>query len=233
MSTGVVDYVTPGIGTSALKNLLEWILKQKKIKIRLENEGKDYSIKKNDEIPGVAAENNLGEFFIPTDIGLSNMSFATWKQIIDEYKTYLFDEKLKMYKVDIFSSRGCRGTCTFCSVQKECGRDIIKRPIQNVIQEVKYLYEKGFHYFSLKDEDCMDDQERFLKFLNSVKLPGICFKIRTRVDRLLDKKDLLEQLAQMGVIEIQYGIESSDYMLLNKINKGLKKRQIDKVKNFI
>ena len=233
LSTGVVDYVTPGIGTTALKNLLEWILKQKEIKLRSEKKGKDYSIKINNEIPGVATKDNLQEFFIPTDMGLSNMSFATWKQIIDEYKPYLFDKNLNLYKADIFSSRGCRGTCTFCSVQKECGRNIIKRPIYNVIQEVRFLYDNGFRYFSLKDEDCLDDKDRFLEFLNEVQLPGIRFKIRTRVDRLLDKKDLLERLAKMGVTEIQYGVESSDYMLLNKINKGIKKKQIDKVKSFI
>lgn len=233
LETGVVDYVTPGVGTSALRKLLEWLLKQKRFKQKKELEGQEYQIEKNNELLGVATIDNLQSFFVPTDIGLSNMSFETWKTIIDRYKPFLFDDDLKVYKMDIFSARGCKGTCTFCSVQKECGRQITYRSETSVIAEVRNLYKNGFTYFSLKDEDCLSNEEHFLKILRSVQFPGIKFKIRTRVDHLLDRKNLLTELRELGVIEIQYGIESSDYMLLNGINKGIKKKQIDKIKAFI
>ena len=44
---------------------------------------------------------------------------------------------------------------------------------------------------------------------------------------------MLQELSDLGVIEIQYGIESFDYMLLNGVSKGIKKKQIDKIKKFI
>lgn len=233
LETGVVDYITPGVGTSALRKLLEWLLKQKRIKQNKESEGQEYQIEKNNELSGVATIDNLQSFFVPTDVGLSNMSFGTWNLIIDRYKPFLYDDELKTYKVDIFSTRGCKGTCTFCSVQKECGRQITYRSEASVIAEIKNLYKKGFSYFSLKDEDCLTNEEHFLKIIRNVQFPGIRFKIRTRVDHLLDRKDFLQELSTLGVIEIQYGIESFDYMLLNGISKGIKKKQIDKIKRFI
>lgn len=75
------------------------------------------------------------------------MSFGTWSIIIDRYKPFLYDDDLKAYKMDIFSARGCKGTCTFCSVQKECGRQISYRSETSVIAEVKNLYKKGLHIF--------------------------------------------------------------------------------------
>ena len=233
LETGVVDYVIPGVGTSALRKLLEWLLKQKRIKQNKESTGKEYQIEKNNELSGVATIDNLQSFFVPTDVGLSNMSFGTWSIIIDRYKPFLYDDDLKAYKMDIFSARGCKGTCTFCSVQKECGRQISYRSETSVIAEVKNLYKKGFTYFSLKDEDCLNDENHFLKIIRNVQFPGIRFKVRTRVDHLLDRRDLLQELSDLGVIEIQYGIESFDYMLLNGVSKGIKKKQIDKIKKFI
>lgn len=233
LETGVVDYVTPGVGTSALRKLLEWLLNQKRIKKSKEKNGEEYRIEKNNEIPGVATSDNLNSFFVPTDIGLSNMSFETWNMIMERYKAFLYDSERKKYKMDIFSARGCRGTCTFCSVQKECGRQITYRLERFVIDEVKNLYMNGFTYISLKDEDCLDNEEHFMNIIKNLQLEGIKFKIRTRVDHLLERRDFLEELRNYGVDEIQYGIESFDYMLLSGISKGIKKKQIDKIKNFI
>lgn len=233
LETGVVDYVTPGVGTSALRKLLEWLLKQKKIKLEKAAQGEEYQIEKNNELAGVATIDNLQTFFIPTDTGLSNMSFETWKIVIERYKPFLYDDELKAYKMDIFSARGCKGTCTFCSVQKECGRQISYRSEMSVIDEIRNLYKNGFTYFSLKDEDCLSNEEHFLRILRGVQFPGIKFKIRARVDHLLDRKSFLQELRNLGVIEIQYGVESFDYMLLSGINKGIKKKQIDKIKGFI
>lgn len=233
LETGVVDYVTPGVGTSALRKLLEWLSKQKKIKLRKETQGEKYQIEKNNELAGVATIDNLQGFFIPTDIGLSNMSFETWETIIARYKPFLWDNEINVYKMDIFSARGCRGTCTFCSVQKECGRQISYRSETSVIDEIWNLYKNGFTYFSLKDEDCLSNEEHFMKILRNVQYPNIKFKIRARVDHLLDRKTFLQELRKLGVREIQYGIESFDYMLLNGVSKGIKKKQIDKIKAFI
>lgn len=62
LETGVVDYVIPGVGTSALRKLLEWLLKQKRIKQNKESTGKEYQIEKNNELSGVATIDNLQSF---------------------------------------------------------------------------------------------------------------------------------------------------------------------------
>lgn len=223
LSTKLVDYVTPGVGATSLRKLLEWLLKQKN--------GKRIN-EINSEISGVATINNLDDFFVPSDDELPNMTFQVWQEIVERYKPFLQDDKGE-YKIDIYSSRGCKGSCTFCSVQKECGRQITFRAIDSVINDVKFLYKKGFTYFSLKDEDCFSEPERFMRIIKSIQLPNIKFKIRTRIDHLLDNKEMLIELKRLGVVEIQYGIESSSYMILSNIDKGIKRRQIEKVKNFI
>lgn len=238
LETGLIDYVTPGIGTTSLRKLLEWLLRQKKGNKFLGVTDGDIStnvevkVERNNEIPGVATIDNLQDFFVPSYDLLPDMTLGMWKEIVERYKEYLYIDN--EYRIDIHSARGCKGACTFCSVQQECGRQIKYRDIISVASDIKYLYGKGFTYFSLKDEDCFTEDSRFDDLVTQTNLQGkIKFKIRTRIDRLMDKKDILCKLKEKGVVEIQYGIESSDYMLLRGINKGIKKRQIDKIKNFI
>lgn len=238
LETGFIDYVTPGIGTTSLRKLLEWLLRQKKgnklYKVRDGNlcSGAEAKVERNNEIPGVATIENLNDFFIPSYDLLPDMPLGMWKEIVEKYKEYLYVDN--EFRMDIHSARGCKGACTFCSVQQECGRQIKYRDINSVAGDIKYLFGKGFTYFSLKDEDCFTEESRFYDLVAQTNLQGkIKFKIRTRIDHLIDKKDVLYKLKEKGVVEIQYGIESSDYMLLRGINKGIKRRQIEKIKNFI
>lgn len=238
LETGLIDYVTPGIGTTSVRKLLEWLLRQKRgnklFKAKDENLSDDLEcrVERNNEIPGVATIDNLHDFFIPSYDLLPDMTLGIWKEIVERYKEYLCVDN--EYRMDIHSARGCKGACTFCSVQQECGRQIKYRDINSVASDIKYLFGKGFTYFSLKDEDCFTENSRFDDLVTRTNLQGkIKFKIRTRIDHLIDKKNILCKLKERGVVEIQYGIESSDDMLLRSINKGIKKRQIDKIKNFI
>ena len=232
LETNVVDYVIPSVGALPLKTLLEWIATRKSRK-----SASYIDETTNDNIAGVATRNNINEFFIPTVDHLPNMTNDIWVEIVDRYKDFMLNPIDKLYHIDVYSMRGCACACKFCSVQLECGRVPIPRNKKKVIDDINFLYNQGFRYFSLKDEDALsggyDSPNGFKNFLQKIAKPDIKFKIRTRIDRLIDRQELLEELYKFGVEEIQYGIESSSFIILKSIEKGLSENTVSKVKSFI
>lgn len=224
IKTGLVDYVIPGVSTKPLTDLLAELLKQKK-------QGKlsEHVIVQKS---GIATVQNVEQFdgpWIPST--LPTMRRSLWIEILDTYGKYLNN------KMDIYTSRGCDKNCSFCSVQKESRRTIFRKQIDSVIEEINYLKSRGITRFSIKDEDLFTDYDRMIVILKATKGDGIKFKIRARYDEVSNairkSKVSLEYLSNLGVEEIQYGIESTDFDALTRIHKGIKNFDTKELANFI
>lgn len=216
-SQGCIDYVIPGVSTLPLYNLFKELYKSK---IKTENNSTNTT--KNayvSHIPGVATIENLSDSFsLWTPCHLPHIELTIWEEICKRYSSVLSS------KIDIFTSRGCNNRCAFCSVQKECAQKVLERDDKSIIDEVDFLYNAGFRHFSIKDEDFfMYGSSRLLNIVKNCheKHPEITFKIRARIDELMDNNIAsLEELYTLGIREIQYGLETPDPNLLAKIKKG-------------
>lgn len=214
-----IDYVIPGVGTLPLLNLLKELIKNR-------SQGNDSLVH---HVYGVITKENVTNLKVWKPSQLPYIELKIWKQIVEQYFPYL--EK----KIDIFTTRGCNQRCNFCSVQKECQQKIYQRDEASIEEEIDYLYSKGFRRFSVKDED-------FLLFGAQHLMPifercnrshhDITFKIRARVDGMLREKVDLEHLYDIGIREIQYGLETPDSNLLVNVKKGYKYGQ-ESLKNLI
>ena len=153
-----------------------------------------------------------------TPCHLPHIELTIWNEICKKYGTVLEG------KIDIFTARGCANRCAFCSVQKECGQKVLERDDDSIIDEICFLVKAGFNHFSIKDEDFfMYGSDRLLNIIRQVHTihPEITFKIRTRIDEIMDNNIVgLEDLYKLGIREIQYGLETPDPNLLIKIKKG-------------
>jgi len=204
----LIDYVIPGIATKPLGDLLARLYQKKYLRIKTNPTVFD--------IYGVANKDNIKSFRTPWfSSELPTMQLSIWSEITEHYKGYL-------RKIGIYTARGCNRVCSFCSVQKESNQNIYRRIENSVIDEINYLKEQGFKYFSFKDEDFLfDGGFRMRNILNQVKDTGVNFKIRARYDEV-NKKDsnaFLKELQDIGIDEIQYGIETHDKSIRKSVDK--------------
>ncbi len=72
--------------------------------------------------------------------------------------TYLFDKKPLCF---VMTSRGCPYDCTFCSIHQVFGRKYRRRPLNDVIEEIKFRYDHGYRVFDFEDDNLSFDLTGF------------------------------------------------------------------------
>lgn len=219
VNTGIVDYVIPGVGTVPLGNLLARLLQEKKQRTLGKHTINEY---------GVASKEYLYLFDRPWGPAqLPAMRKSMWIEILERYGPYL------KKRMDVYTARGCDKNCTFCSVQMESRQVVYRKEERSVIEEIEYLKRKGITYFSFKDEDFLSKPSRMLEILKEVQGDGIKFKIRARYDEMVSSGISFQQLHDLGVDEIQYGIESPNIYIRKNVKKGFASSTNQDLVNFI
>lgn len=219
VNTGIIDYVIPGVGTVPLGNLLARLLQEKK-----QGNLGNHTINEY----GVASKEYFYLFdraWVPAQ--LPAMRKSIWIEILERYKPYLNK------RMDVYTARGCDKNCTFCSVQMESRQVVYRKEVRSVIEEIEYLKGNGITYFSFKDEDFLSVPKRMIEIINAVYEDGIKFKIRARYDEMINSNISLQQLHNLGVDEIQYGIESPNIYIRKNIKKGFSSSTNQDLINFI
>ncbi|MBN2452646.1 MAG: B12-binding domain-containing radical SAM protein [Candidatus Omnitrophica bacterium] len=117
----------------------------------------------------------------------------------------------------VITGRGCTNRCNFC-YRMESG--IRLRSINNVIEEMKILYQQyGVRHFNMQDELFISSRRRLLEFRDALKSAGlkITFNCDARVD--IFDEEIAHTLAECGCVFLNFGLESSDQNVLNAMGK--------------
>ncbi len=123
----------------------------------------------------------------------------------------------------VLSSRGCPESCTFCAVPLISGKWWRFRTPENMMEEARYWYEKGYRRLEYLDDNFTLDQNRILKFCDAIKganLTGMIFNVPqgVRADRV--NKNLLARMRESGFISIAFGVEVGNEKMLQRVKKG-------------
>ncbi len=122
----------------------------------------------------------------------------------------------------ILLNRGCEGNCKFCGVRDYMGGGVRTRNIQDVLDEIEYLYnKKGVRHIDWLDDDFTFHQSRTLKILQGIQDRGIKISWSCNngfIARTIDMK-LMEKMRDTGCLGFHIGIESGNPEILKKINK--------------
>lgn len=162
---------------------------------------------------------------------LDELPFPRW-ELIDprSYPEAPHGAFIRQFPVaSIISSRGCSYSCSFCAVPSISGKKVRYRSLDNVMEEIKFLYKyygvKEFHIeddnFSMKRSRVIDFCERLLKenlgltwsFPNGLRLSNL--DIPT-----------LKLMKMAGCYSINVGIESGNNEILKRIKKKITREDI-------
>ncbi len=133
--------------------------------------------------------------------------------------------------IGIMSSRGCPLHCSFCAVAPLWGNTNRERSLNNILQEIKTLYEiYGIEYIRFADDLFVLNKNRVKDFCYMINrdLPNIKWACMGRIDYMND--EMIRLIAKSGCIGIQYGVESGSEYILKRINKPF---SLEKIKNVL
>lgn len=129
----------------------------------------------------------------------------------------------------IITSRGCPFSCSFCAGKQNTGTIFRKRSVENVIKEMKYLYEiHNIREFHIVDDNFTLDKcfaKEILKEIIKLNLDA-SFAVPNgiRLDSL--DEEILLLMKKAGFYLISAGIESGSDRILRLMNKHLTIKKI-------
>lgn len=133
----------------------------------------------------------------------------------------------------VMTSRGCPGTCVFCSTRAMWGGRIRSRSATAILDEIEFLFQEyGAQGAWLYDDTFTFNRAHVEAFVQEIhrrhlKFPWYC---EVRVDTV--DYDLLKLMKDAGCYYISFGIETATPRLQRRIAKGITIEQVERVINW-
>lgn len=191
-------------------------------------------------IPGVVwRENGIIKTNSPVfEQDLDGIGMVAWDLIRpDTYPESQHGAFYEKYPIaPIMLTRGCPYDCTFCAGKVVSGRRLRKRGIENVITEVKLLYNTyGIREFHIIDDNFTLDKEYAKKFFTELSRLNLdiswALPNGIRMENL--DVDFLLQAKKTGLYLVSLGIESGSDRVLELMKKNLTIARIKKTVRMI
>lgn len=116
----------------------------------------------------------------------------------------------------LFSIRGCRMPCTFCSGPRYYER-LALTPIEELERLLDVYIENGVRHITVVDETFLQNMEHAKQIINAMKRRNLTWTCTSRIDRLVGN---IKELKQNGLQNVYIGIESMNNASLQSIKKG-------------
>ena len=128
------------------------------------------------------------------------------------------------------SNRGCRASCTFCSVASFNGRGVRRRRVEDVLEEIEYLVtRKGVTLIDWLDDDLLFHKSETLELFRKMAARfGTSVKWVTNnavIAAALDE-DLIQAASDSGCVHLGFGVESGNAARLREIKKPSTKERV-------
>ncbi|WP_326906621.1 B12-binding domain-containing radical SAM protein [Sedimentibacter sp. MB31-C6] len=117
------------------------------------------------------------------------------------------------------AGRGCPNTCSFCSVACLYKGHYIKKPLEEVVRDIKQIKNLGFKKFLLLDDNTFSDREYLHKLLEEIKKLNMEWMSQCDI-RIGKENKLLKELAESGCTTLSFGLESISRESLVGMNKS-------------
>lgn len=125
----------------------------------------------------------------------------------------------------ILSNRGCRGTCTYCSVNAFYGRSVRSRSIKTVVNEMEFMKNRyKISHFMWLDDDLLFNEERAIELFDEMikRELNITWDASNGVVASSITESVIDVAYKSGCIGLHIGIESGNSDILKAIRKPSK-----------
>ncbi len=137
----------------------------------------------------------------------------------DKFEINKYPEK----SIPIITSRGCPYSCIYCPVSLSIGRQLRMRSPENILEEMKYWYERGYRRFVFHDDNFTFDKERVIRLCDLIVKEGFGDLILDcpngiRADKV--DEELLTHMKDAGFSLIAFGVEAANNKVLKRLRKA-------------
>lgn len=120
------------------------------------------------------------------------------------------------------ATRGCPFPCSFCSIQSYFERSYRKRPVDQVIRDVREAKKNGTHFIAFIDDNIGVDWNYFEKLMTALISEKIIWMSQCSI-HIADKPDMLALAYKSGCRLLSFGIESTSPESLAWVEKEFNK----------
>lgn len=173
-------------------------------------------------INGEARVNSFREYIEDLD----SLPFADWESL--PMAKYTDAIAVKKNYGSIVASRGCPFSCTFCGAKTVLGRKVRRRSPENILEEIRLLYEKyNVRQVLFHDSTLNIDNQWVNEICEGILKMGrpLLWGCNLRTENL--ERETLKLMKESGCIRVFVGVESADNNVLKRMNKGTNIERIE------
>lgn len=199
-----VDYVCCGEGENTIVPLLRFLLEP--------------TLYQPGSIPGLVYR--LGDQIIQND----RPEFLPNDYVRDYYYYDLIPSSVieASREIAIDVGRGCPYSCTFCSTKLFWGRRFRLRQIENILDEIEFVFKKyKLRSFEFNHDLFTGNKKRILEFCYKLQERGLHIKWSCSSRANTIDHEMIDEMKKSGMVAIYFGIESGSERIQEKINKNL------------
>jgi anaerobic magnesium-protoporphyrin IX monomethyl ester cyclase len=208
LSTGLFDFVVRGEGEYTMLDLVQHI-----------EEGDSFQ-----EVQGISFLSNEELIRTPSRPliqDLDSLPFPARDLLpLQDYTVTLKGR----FMTAALTSRGCPFNCDFCSASQFFGRKWRTRSIENVMEEIKLLYEKyGYRAIAFFDDHFTLNPNRMAEFCEMILNNDwdLYWWAFSRVDSVVKNEELVKLMSRAGLKQVFIGFESGSQEVLDSYGKDL------------
>lgn len=120
-------------------------------------------------------------------------------------------------------ARGCHHKCLYCSVYAAYEGKVLVIPESVILQDVQNLVEEGMTHLSFVDADFFNVKHLGAKILRKLhtSYPQLTYDLTTRIDHILENKEELLEMKELGVRFITSALEFPSELVLDEVGKNI------------
>ncbi|WP_160673592.1 RCCLKC-tail radical SAM protein [Clostridium sp. C8-1-8] len=132
-------------------------------------------------------------------------------------------------------TRGCHHKCLYCSVYASYEGKVHIIPEDVVITDVTNLVEQGMTHLTFMDADFFNSKYHGINIIRTLhsKFPKLTYDFTTRIDHINEHKEIIAEMADLGVKFITTAVEFPCEEVVDEIAKEITLEDIEEALGFL